>query len=72
MKSLSLETMQKPSKFPSFPNYEKYIADQKYAEIADVLDRPSADAARMAVNRAVIRLASSAVSKTWGASARAF
>ena len=29
----------------------------KYAEIADVLNRPSADAARMAVNRAGLRLA---------------
>jgi len=27
----------KPSKFTSFPNYEKFIADQKYAEIADTL-----------------------------------
>jgi acetaldehyde dehydrogenase/alcohol dehydrogenase len=27
----------KPTKFTSFPNYEKYIADQKYAEIADAI-----------------------------------
>jgi acetaldehyde dehydrogenase/alcohol dehydrogenase len=27
----------KPTKFTSFPNYEKYIADQKYAEIAAVI-----------------------------------
>jgi len=27
----------KPSKFASFPNYEKYIADRKYAEIAKAL-----------------------------------
>jgi acetaldehyde dehydrogenase / alcohol dehydrogenase len=27
----------KPSKFTSFPNYEKYIADQKYAQIAEAL-----------------------------------
>jgi acetaldehyde dehydrogenase/alcohol dehydrogenase len=26
-----------PSKFTSFPNYEKYVADRKYAEIADAL-----------------------------------
>lgn len=27
----------KPSKFTSFPNYEKFIADQKYAQIAESL-----------------------------------
>jgi acetaldehyde dehydrogenase/alcohol dehydrogenase len=27
----------KPTKFTSFPNYEKFIADQKYAEIADAI-----------------------------------
>ncbi len=28
---------EKPTKFTSFPNYEKYIADKKYAEIASAL-----------------------------------
>lgn len=28
---------QKPTKFPAFPKYEKFIADQKYAIIADFL-----------------------------------
>jgi len=27
----------KPTKFTSFPNYEKYIADRKYAEIAEAI-----------------------------------
>ena len=27
----------KPTKFTSFPNYEKFIADQKYAEIATAI-----------------------------------
>ena len=35
----------------------KIEMDMVYAEIADVLDKPSVDAARMAVKRAVVRLA---------------
>ena len=31
---------QKPSKFVSFPKYETFIADKKYAEIAKALDLP--------------------------------
>ncbi|MCZ0702756.1 acetaldehyde dehydrogenase/alcohol dehydrogenase [Natronobacillus azotifigens] len=32
---------QKPSKFVSFPKYEKFIADQRYAEIAKALGLPA-------------------------------
>jgi acetaldehyde dehydrogenase/alcohol dehydrogenase len=32
---------QKPTKFVSFPKYEIFIADKKYAEIAKALDLPS-------------------------------
>ena len=31
----------KPSKFVSFPKYEKFVADEKYAEIAKYLGLPA-------------------------------
>ncbi len=33
---------QKPTKFVSFPKYETFVADKKYAEIAKALDLPAA------------------------------
>lgn len=46
---------QKPSKFTSFPNYEKFIADQRYAEIAAATGSAGKNT-RESVNNLVARI----------------